>query len=189
MILLITGLLLFFLPHSLNMLAPRFKPAVVAVIGEWSYKGLYALISIIGLALVIEGYAAARLEPVILYQSPVWLRHLAALLLLPTFILVFAAYIPGKIQAKLPHPMLLATKLWATAHLLVNGSLADIILFGSFLLWAVTLRINLKKREQKIPMLPFGKWGDAIVIVLGLIAYGVFAMVLHRILIGVSPIA
>jgi uncharacterized membrane protein len=125
----------------------------------------------------------------VLYAPPAGLRHAALLLLVPVFPLLLAAYLPGRIQAATKHPMLAATKLWAVSHLLANGNLADVVLFGSFLVWAVADRISLKRRTPlPVPGVPPGRWNDGIAIVAGLALYVAFLLWLHKLLIGVRPI-
>ncbi|MGB5539361.1 MAG: NnrU family protein, partial [Gammaproteobacteria bacterium] len=134
----------------------------------------------------IWGYGLARQDPVVLYLPPAWLRHVAMLLLIFMFPLLLATYLPGRIQAATKHPMLVATKLWALAHLLANGNLADVLLFGSFLTWAVVDRISLKRRPaQDVPALPASRFNDALAIVLGLALYAAFVFWGHGWLIGV----
>jgi uncharacterized membrane protein len=153
---------------------------------------LYSVAAGIGLALVIVGYGLARRDPVVLYAPPVPLRHLALLLMLPVFPLLFAAYLPGRISRIARHPMLLATKLWATAHLLANGTLADVLLFGGFLVWAVADRISVKRRApdpaRAVPGAPPRPMNDAIALVGGLAVYALTAFWAHRVLFGVSPL-
>lgn len=191
MTLLLAGLLLFLGMHSFAILAPRARDVLAARLGEWPWKGLYSVIAIVGFVLIVKGYAAARLDPVVLYDPPTWLRHVALLLLLPVFPMVLAAYLPGRIKAALQHPMLAATKLWATAHLLANGTLADVLLFGGFLAWAVVDRISLKRRSgtRALPSAPPSKANDAIAIVAGLALYAWFVVRGHQWLVGVPPIA
>jgi uncharacterized membrane protein len=189
MLLLIAGLIIFLGVHSVAIVAPNWRAAVMAKIGEGPWKGIYALIALLGLVLIIIGYGMARQAPVVLYSPPSFLRHLVALLMLPVFPLLLAAYLPGKIQAKLKHPMLVAVKLWALAHLLVNGMLADVVLFGSLLVWAVIDRISLKRRPPKsVPKLPASRANDAIAVVAGLIIYVLFVLWGHEWLIGVRPV-
>jgi len=140
--------------------------------------------------LIVVGYGMTRQQPVDLFTPPGWTRHLASLLTLVAFLLPAAAYVPGnRIKAAVGHPMIAGVKLWAIAHLLANGTLADVVLFGSLLAWAVFDRISFKKRVQRaIPSAPAGKWNDAIAVVLGLGAYVVFAVYLHLKWIGV-PVA
>lgn len=187
MVLLILGLVLFIGMHSVSIVAEGFRNNMAAK-SELGWKAVYGLISLAGIYLIVQGYAAARLDPIVLYMPPTWLRHLAALLLLPVFILFFAPYFPGKIKAVTKHPQLVAVKLWAVSHLLVNGTVADLILFGTFLAWAVVDRISLKRRTPRaVPGLPEAGINDVIVVVVGLIAYGAFAMYLHVAWIGVAP--
>ena len=189
MSILIVGLLMFFAVHSISIVNVAWHDRVVARIGIFSWQAIYALISIIGLILIIQGYQVARQSPVILYLPPVWLQHLALFLLTFVFPLLLATYIPGRIQTVTKHPMLAATKIWAFAHLLANGSLADVVLFGSFLAWAVVDRISLKRRNNaSIPMLPSSQANDFIIIVVGLVLFLVFFFWLHEWLIGISPV-
>jgi uncharacterized membrane protein len=179
---------MFFGAHSISILNVAWRDRVVNRIGIFSWQGIYSLISLVGLILIIEGYQVARQSPVILYLPPVWLQHLALLLLIFVFPLLLATYIPGRIQTITKHPMLAATKIWAFSHLLVNGSLADVVLFGSFLSWAVADRISLKRRNSdSIPMLPSSRANDFIIIVVGILLYIVFFFWLHEWLIGISP--
>ena len=154
MALLILGLVLFIGMHSTSIVADDFRNRMAAKSGL-GWKAFYGIVSIVGLVLIVKGYAAARMDPTVLYIPPVWLKHVAALLLLPVFILFFAPYFPGRIKAATKHPQLVAVKLWAVAHLLVNGTVADVILFGSFLVWAVVDRISMKRRvERPVPSAP-----------------------------------
>lgn len=187
MTLLLIGLLLFLGIHSISIFAEGFRNRM-AEKSELGWKAVYGLLSLAGIFLIVRGYADARLDPTLLYTTPSWMRHVSALLLLPVFILFFAPYFPGRIKAATKHPQLVAVKLWAVAHLLVNGMLADVILFTAFLAWAVIDRISLKRRTPRtVPGLPEAGMNDAIVVVVGLVAYVVFAMWLHVMWIGVSP--
>ncbi len=187
MLLLIVGLVLFIGIHSVSIVAEGFRNQMVEK-SEIAWKLGYTIASLAGLVLIIRGYADARLDPIFLYATPGWMRHLVSFLLLPVFILFFASYLPGKISAVTKHPQLIAIKLWALSHLLVNGTVADVLLFGSFLAWAVATRISLKRRTPRpLPGLPASGINDVIVIVLGLGLYLVFAMWLHVRWIGVSP--
>ncbi len=188
MSLLILGLVLFLGIHSISIVATGWRDAQAARLGENAWKGIYTLLSLAGFALIVIGYGQARQAPVVLYVPPVALRHVAALLMLPVFVLLVAAYMPGRIKAAAKHPMLVATKLWATAHLLANGNLADVLLFGGFLAWAVADRISMKRRTQRpLPGAPAGRFNDAIALVLGLALYVGFVAFGHRWLIGVAP--
>lgn len=190
MIVLVLGLVLFFAIHSVAIVSPSWRSNMIGKIGAGPWKGIYSLISIVGLALIVWGYSLARTEPVVVYVPPFWLRHLALLLLIPVFILLIAGNLPGRIKAAVKHPMLIAIKLWAFAHLLANGMLADVLLFGLFLVWAVLSRISIKWREQPSPPTagPGSFRNDIIAIVGGIAFYVVFALWLHTWLIGISPI-
>ena len=183
---LLAGLIIFFSVHSISIVNDAWRNRAAARLGEWTWKGGYAIFAFIGLFLIIHGYGLARLDPVVLYTPPDWLRQVAVVLLIPVFPLLFAAYLPGRIRNATRHPMLAATKLWATAHLLANGTLADVLLFGAFLVWAVVDRISLKQRTpQPVPAAPATAANDAIAVVLGLAVYLAFAFWLHLRLIGV----
>ncbi len=188
MSILIIGLVLFLGVHSIAIVAPDPLRAR-ARIGEWGWKGIYGVLSLIGLALVVHGFALAREAPVVLYTPPPWMRHVTFLFMLPVFPLLLAAYLPGRIKTAVKHPMLAAVKFWAFAHLLFNGRLADVLLFGAFLAWAVVDRISLKTRAPKaLRTAPPGRFNDAIAVVLGLALYGFFVAWAHVRLFGVSPL-
>ena len=185
---LLIGLVVFFAVHCVSIVNEPWRDRMVARIGEWPWKGIYSLVAIVGFVLIVWGYGLARGDPVVLYTPPMWLRHVTLLLLIPVFPLLLATYFPGRIQAATKHPMLVATKLWAVAHLLANGTLADVLLFGSFLAWAVVDRISMKRRTQRsIPGAPPSKVNDIIAVVLGLALYAAFVLWLHTWLIGISP--
>jgi uncharacterized membrane protein len=183
---LITGLIVFLGVHSISNVAPGWRDRCAAAMGEKAWQGLYAVIALIGLVLVVRGYGIARQTPVIVYVSPGWLRDTAIVLLAPVFPLLLAAYLPGKIRAAVRNnPMLVATKLWAAAHLLANGALADIVLFGSFLAWGAFTRISLKFRTPRpVPTLPASTANDAIALIGGLALYFAFIYGAHLWLIG-----
>jgi uncharacterized membrane protein len=186
MIWLIVGLVTFLGLHSVAIFAPRWRDATIARIGALNWKRLYSVASIVTFVVLVHGCGLARQEPVVLYQPPVWMRHLAMLLMLPAFTLLLSAYLPGRIKSAVKHPMLAATKLWAFAHLLANGMLGDVLLFGGFLAWAVIDRISVGKRPARaVPGAPAGRFNDLIAIVGGLALYVVFVAWGHRALIGV----
>ena len=187
MIELIAGLVIFFAVHSVSIFNESWRNRMVAQLGERTWQGLYSLLAIAGFVLMVRGYGIARLDPVVLYSPPLWLRHVAMLVLVPVFPLLLATYLPGRIQTAARHPMLIATKLWAFAHLLANGMLADVLLFGGFLAWAVADRISMKRRIQRpVPGVPPAKLNDIVAVLLGLVLYAVFVFWLHGWLIGVS---
>lgn len=189
--LLIAGLVLFLGVHSIAIVAPSFRARTIQRMGEGAWKGLYALISLAGFVLICYGFGLARQAPVVLYSPPIWLHHLAFLVMLPVFPLLIAAYLPGRIKTAAKHPMLAAVKFWAFAHLLANGSLADVLLFGGFLAWAVVDRISVKRRAmpQVLRTAPPGPWNDAIAVVLGLAVYALLIGWAHVRLFGVSPLS
>jgi uncharacterized membrane protein len=185
----IAGLILFFGIHSIAIVAPAGRDRLAKQMGELPWKALYSLVAIAGFVLLAWGYGIVRQNPVILYDTPQWTRHVAALLMVPVFPLLLAAYMPGRIKTTLKHPMLIATKTWALAHLLVNGGLHDVLLFGGFLAWAVAVRISLKHRPARpIPSAPATRFNDISAIVLGLILYVAFVKWLHVEWIGVVPL-
>ena len=192
MVWLILRLVLFLGMHSAKIVAWDFRQRVIADRGENAWKSIYTLVSLIGFVLIIWGYGNARYEGPILYTPPFWFGHITALLMLFSFIFLVAAYTPaGRIKAAVKHPMLLAIKLWAFGHLLINGELASLLLFGGFLGWAIADRISLRRREAAGLAEPpdSGPWrNDAIPIVVGPIVYVAFVWRLHEWLFGVSPI-
>jgi uncharacterized membrane protein len=183
---LILGLVLFLGIHSVSIVDDAWRERTIARIGRHAWRALFAIVSVAGLALIAYGYGKAREHPIVLYVPPLWLRDTMIMLMVFVFPLVFAAYFPGLIKLALKHPMLVAVKLWATLHLLVNGSLADVVLFGSVLAWAVLDRISLKRRPPRpTPSAPPWKWNDAIALALGLTVYIVLVAGGHRWLTGV----
>jgi len=190
MAMLVFGLVLLLGVHSTRLIAPGLRDAGVARLGLLPWKVLYAVLSLIGLVLIVQGYGEARMAPTLLWAPPVWTRHLAALLTLPAFVLMACAYVPGtRIRAKLGHPMVAGVKIWAFAHLIANGTLADLLLFGSFLVWSVVMFATLRRRDRAAGLRrPAGSASrDAIAIVAGIVGWAVFAGWLHLALIGVKP--
>ncbi|HEY3732140.1 MAG TPA: NnrU family protein [Steroidobacteraceae bacterium] len=183
--LMLAGVVVFFAAHSIAVVAPNWRVRVRLLIGEGRWKGLYALVSAVGLTLMLLGYAHARLAPAVLYAPPAWLHVVTFILMLPVFPLLFAAYLPGKIQRAFRHPMLSAVKFWASAHLLSNGTLPDVVLFGSFLLWAGIVRISLKRRApERPPGVSPSPYNDLIALLLGLVLYASTIVWLHALVIG-----
>jgi uncharacterized membrane protein len=192
MTILILGLLLFLGVHSLRIFGDGWRSRQFARLGEMRWKGFYSLASLIGFGLLCWGFGLARQQPVLLYAPPLALRHLNALFTLLAFVLVAAAYVPrNHLKAKFGHPMLLGVKTWAFGHLLATGMLRDVVLFGAFLLWAVVLFIVSRRRDRRTgTVYPAGTLaGDAVVVVVGVAAWIVFALWLHLWLIGVNPLA
>jgi uncharacterized membrane protein len=187
---LLMGLVLFLGLHSVRMLANHWRSQMILLLGEKGYKAMFSVGSVLGLALMSWGYAALRETPQVLWMPPTGLRHAASLLTLIAFVLLAAAYVPGNpFKAKLGHPMLAGTKLWALAHLLANGTLADGLLFGSILVWAVAdFAVSRRRDRAEGRSYPPGtRRGAVITVVVGAVAWAVFALVLHGWLIGVRP--
>ena len=189
MLQLLIGIVLYFGMHSASIVALPIRDRMAAK-SDNAWKAVYSIVSLIGIVLMVRGYADLRDTPTVLYVTPGWLRHVAALLMLPAFAFFIAPYFPGRIKTALKHPQLVAVKTWAVAHLLVNGTLADVLLFGSFLVWAVADRVSLKRRPQRpLPGAPDSRANDIIVIVVGLLLYLAFAFWAHEALFGVPPFA
>jgi uncharacterized membrane protein len=193
MTLLILGLALFLGAHLFTILRQP-RAAAIGRLGEGGYKAAYSVVSVIGLVLIAYGFGVYRAGGWIsVWNPPVWTRHLALLVNLPVFILLAVGRRPGWLKSVTKHPMLLAVKLWATAHLLANGDLGSMLLFGGFLAWAVLARISAKRRPEEIAALAavarpaFGR-RDVIAIVAGLALYVAMALWLHPLLIGVPVI-
>lgn len=187
---LLLGLVLFLGVHSTRIVAEGWRSRMVARLGEGPWKGLYSLLALVGFVLVVWGYGLARQQPVVLWTPPRGMAHLAALLTVPAFILLVAAYVPrNAIRARLHHPMVLGVKLWALAHLLANGTLADVVLFGAFLLWAIFDFRAARRRAPQAGTSPAGSSGVAtgLTVVVGLAAWAAFAFWAHAWLIGVRP--
>lgn len=192
MIVLVLGLVLFLGVHSVRVFADDWRAAQLAARGEGVWKGVYSLLSLAGLVLIVHGYGLTRQAPVELWSPPVWTRHLASLLTLASFVLLAAAYVPRtRIKAAVGHPMVLGVKVWAFAHLLANGRLADVVLFGAFLAWAIVLYGASRRRDRRSGTRYFSGPAsrDAIAVVVGVAAWAAFAFWLHGALIGVRPFA
>lgn len=187
MTMLILGCLLFLGVHSLLIAWPKVRDAAVARWGEAAWKISYSVVAGVGLVLIIIGYGAARPVSGLLYVPPAWGRSATTVLMLPVFPLLLATYLPGRIQRAVKHPMLLATALWAFAHLLTNGGWADAILFGGFLVWAVADMLSFTYRPAKdIPRLPATRSNDILVVVGGLALYALFVVSAHGWITGID---
>jgi uncharacterized membrane protein len=187
---LLIGLVIFLGLHSARVLAEGPRRAFIAQRGETTWKALYSAVSLVGFALVVWGYGQARQQPVVLWASPTWLRHAASLLTLASFVLLVAAYVPGNgIKARLHHPMTLGVKAWAFAHLIANNTLADLLLFGGFLVWAIVVYAAAKRRDRaEGKIYAAGRASrTALTVVIGVVAWVAFALWLHGPLIGVRP--
>jgi uncharacterized membrane protein len=187
---LVAGLVLFLGVHSVRIVANDWRSQFIAQRGEGAWKGLYSVLSIAGLVLLVWGFGQARQTPLQLWLPPTGMRHAAALLTLIAFVLLAAAYVPrNHLKAKLGHPMVLAVKVWAFAHLLANGTLADVLLFGSFLLWAVLSFRAARQRDRAQPPAPVAPAMPAtlVTVVVGVAAWAGFAFWAHGAWIGVRP--
>ena len=184
---LILGLVVFIGSHALTM-ARGARAALVARIGEVPYKIVYSLVAILGIALIAWGYGEYRASGWIqIWNPPAFMRHVTVALMWPSIVCIAAAYSPGNIKKTLKHPMLVGVKLWAFAHLLANGDLGSIVLFGSVLAWAVVDRISLKRRaDAGAPPIPIGGWkNDVVAVIAGTLVYLALGFVFHPLVIGV----
>ena len=190
MTLLVLGLILFLGMHSVRIFADGWRSAQIARRGPGAWKGLYTLVSLIGFGLIVWGYGLARQQPVALWTPQPWARHLASLLMLFSFILLVAAYVPKNgIKSWLHHPMVLSVKLWALAHLLANHTLADLLLFGGFLAWSIASFAPARRRDRTAGTVyaPGRLAPTAVVVGVGLVAYLALVMGGHLWLFGVRP--
>lgn len=190
MTLLLLGLILFLGAHSVRVFADDWRTRQVRHLGEPAWKGLYTVVSVAGFALLVWGYSRARLEPTVLWASPLWVRHVAGLLMVPALVLLVAAYVPGNaIRARLGHPMLMGTKVWALAHLLANNTVADVLLFGGFLAWAVLCFRAARARDRAAGLVraPGALAPTLVTVALGLALWAALAFWAHAALFGVRP--
>jgi uncharacterized membrane protein len=190
MMLLIAGLILFLGAHSVRIFADDTRTTMIEKIGQNKWKGIITLLSIAGFALLIIGYQQARMNPMPLWEPPVWGRHLAILLNLFAAILITAAYVPGNsIKARIGHPMVASVKIWALAHLLANGNLVDLVLFGTFLIWAVLdFRISRKRDRTENVVRPAGTMSkNLLTVFIGVVIWAALLVYLHAYLVGVQP--
>lgn len=188
----IVGLVLFLGTHSVRIFADGWRTRAIAHIGEYPWKGAYSLVALAGFVLIVWGYGQARTTAAVLYDPPVSTYSLTSLLMLASFVLWAAAYVPGNhIKAALGHPMVAGVKLWAFAHLLSNGRLADVILFGAFLAWAIADFIAARRRDRAAgTRYPAGRPArTAATVIIAIAAWLAFALWLHVVLIGVKPVA
>jgi uncharacterized membrane protein len=186
---LVLGLIIFFAVHLIPT-SPGRRQGLVARFGEGAFKAVFSVLSLVGLVLIVVGYQKLQLNPgknVVLWDPPTWTRHLAMLLMIPAMILLVASQIPSRIRTAAKHPMLAAIKLWALAHLLANGDLASLLLFGGFLAFAVYDRISVKRRAYagRLGTKTGAPVNDVIVVVLGLALYALMIVWGHGALIGV----
>ena len=183
MALFLLGLIIFFGAHFFAALMRGPRDAMIRKLGAGPYKGLYSLVSLAGFALIIIGWRGA--DASVIYATPAWMKHVVYLLMLIALILLSAAYAPkGKIAAAAKHPMLAGVKVWAFAHLLVNGEVRSILLFGSFLAFAVVDRIAVTKRNEQTPKAG-PVMNDVIAVVVGAAAWAAIYLYLHRFIAGI----
>jgi uncharacterized membrane protein len=190
MVYLIAGLLLFLGVHSVRIFADGWRTQTLQRVGEGAYKGAYSLLALSGFGLIVYGFGVARENPVMLWSPPMGMRHAASLFTVIAFVLLVAAYVPrNAIKARVHHPMVLAVKAWALGHLLANGSVAHVLLFGAFLAWGVVNFIAARRRDRATgTQYPAGAWaGTAVTVVVGVAAWALFAFKLHGLLIGIRP--
>ncbi len=189
--LLIAGLLLFIGAHSVRIFADDWRSSMITRLGEKPWKGLISVVSLAGFVLMILGYDATRSAPIPIYEPPFWLRHVAVLLMLLSSILMVAAYVPrNALKPKMGHPMVLSVKTWAFAHLLANGTLADLLLFGSFVIWAV-LDFRISRRRDRAQGVSYaeGTLANTLIAVIGGVGlWAAFAFWLHARWVGVAPL-
>ena len=193
MMVLVVGVILFLGVHLVPT-SPELRDGLKERIGEVPYKAIFSLLSLVGLVVIVLGYHKLQLHPgknPILWDPPTWTRHIAVALMLPAMILLVASVIPSRIRTAVRHPMLIAIKTWAFAHLIANGDLGALLLFGSFLAFAVYDRISVKKRGAQGPLgnaTPSSAINDVIVVVVGVALYAALLYGGHQWLIGVAPI-
>ena len=194
---LILGLVLFLGAHSVRILADGWRDQTIAAYGEKAFKGVYTLVAILGFYLLVVGYGEARLQPLVLWNPPIFTKHISMLLMLLSSILLIAAYIPrNHFKMRLKHPMVLSVKVWALSHLLANGNLADLVLFGSFLIWAVLNFRSARARDraqvqksdanEEAPLKP-NLLATLIALFGGMGLWAVITFVLHAKVVGVAP--
>ena len=191
MLLMILGLAIFLGVHSTRIFADDWRTQMIGRMGALPWKGLYALVSIVGFIILVIGFRQWRAESTVLYVTPNWTKHITALLMVLAFILFVAAYIPKNwFKARFHHPQVLAVKTWAVSHLLAVGVVADVVLFGAFLVWAVLSfsAARRRDRENNVMYAPGNAIGTTITIAAGLVLWSVFALLLHGPLIGVRPL-
>jgi len=192
MSLLIAGMFVLIATNSIRIFADSWRSRMVSKIGPMPWKGLISVASLVGIILMSKGYAAARAAPVLLWQSPVWMSHLVSLLMLVAFILFIAAYVPKNvIKARLGHPMIISLKIWAFVHLLANGNVADLLLFGGLLAWAVMSFRAARQRDRRegVTRVAGSAMPTVITVGVGIGLWAWFAFQGHAWLIGVRPFA
>lgn len=192
MLVLVLGLILFLATHSVRIFADPWRRRRIEAHGKACWMVFHSVLSILSLVLIVWGYGMARENPVVVWDPPVWTRHLAILLTLPAFALVTLNRAePGPVRAAVGHPMILGVKIWAFAHLLANGTLADIVLFGALLAWAIAAYAAARRRDRAEGIVHRrGPWGPELArMAAGIVIWVGFLLFLHEWLIGVDPLA
>lgn len=185
MTMLIAGMALFFGTHLIRVVAPEFREDMVSRLGPWAWKGLYSVLALAGFFLIVAGYGSVRLTSGLLWgPPPPWTRMLAGLVMAPALVLLVAAFLPGRIRASLRHPMMLATIAWAAVHLLANSRVADLLLFGGFLAWALVVTVAAYRRPPTASSRKSSLVYDGLAILIGLAAWGWLAYRGHLLLFG-----
>jgi uncharacterized membrane protein len=188
---LVLGLVIFIGMHSVRIISDDFRTRQIEKVGLKTWRAMYAAVAIVGIVLIVAGYGAARGAPPVVWYLPSWLVYVATLLTIPAFILMAASFTPGsRIRNKIGHPFMLSITFWALAHLIANGMLADVLLFGVFLVWSFAAYVSARRRDRKAGAVhPTGPpTRDVIAVIGGLVAWAVFALWLHRWLFGVAPL-
>jgi len=189
---LVLGLAVFLGAHSVRIVAEHWRAQQQLRLGRQGWRAAFSLVSLVGFVLIVWSFGLARQTPTQLWSPPVGMRHLAALLNLLAFVLLAAAYVPGnRIKLWVQHPMVAAVVLWALAHLLANGNLAHVVLFGCFLLWALADFAAARQRDQldvRAPAPAMHKGANGITVAIGVASWIAFTLWLHGLLIGVRPL-
>lgn len=188
---LVLGLVIFIGMHSVRIISDDFRTRQIEKVGLKTWRAMYAAVAIVGIVLIVAGYGAARGAPQVVWYPPSWLVYVATVLTIPAFILMAASFVPGtRIRNKVGHPFVLGVKFWALAHLIANGMLADVLLFGVFLIWSAAAYASGRRRDRKAGTIyPIGPpRRDVIAVIAGLVAWTVFALWLHLWLFGVAPL-
>ena len=187
---LILGLIIFIGMHSVRIVSDDFRTRQITKVSVNTWRAMYVAVSLVGFVLIVVGYGIARGDPVFVWNPPLWTRHITILLTIPAFILFAASFVPGtRMRAKVGHPLLAGVKTWAFAHLIANGTLADILLFGAFLVWSIAAYASARRRDRRAgTVYPVGPvMRDVTAVVAGLVAWAAFVFWLHAWLIGVAP--
>ena len=192
MLILVVGLVIFFVLHSIRLVAPQWREKSMASHGEMRWKMRFGMVTLIAAAFIVLGYMQVRLEPVWLWFPPVWTRHLAGLLVLVALFFVGSALVPNTtMKKKVGYPMLIAVKIWAFAHLISNGTLADVMIFGSFLVWSIVSFAVYRRRDRKAGVVRDQESGvqfDLAAFTFAMVTWFAIAFYLHQAIVGVSPL-